>query len=157
MEHRGPPRQRLGDPAHEGRLLRAGEEPLPAARGPEIDLRTDVAEQLGGVLDLVQDRGGPQLLDEETRVGPHPRQRVGVLEEAIVGTGKEPADERRLAGTPRPGDDQRRERARGAQDLGGEQAWDVPRLRISKCHFKNLNQRVVTGYLAFSFSRRRGA
>ena len=111
LQHRGPAGKGLGDAAHERRLLRARQYPTAHAPRLGVDQRADVAQKLRGVLDLVEDRGLPRGLEKAPRVGSDPTDEVGILEQVIRRAGKRAAQQRRLAGAPRPGENQRRKAA----------------------------------------------
>ncbi|MFN8632157.1 MAG: hypothetical protein U0838_18105 [Chloroflexota bacterium] len=55
---------------------------MAAPRRPRIDLRPESVEELRRVLDLVQDDGWTQFLDEEPWIGTHASEGVRVLEQA---------------------------------------------------------------------------
>jgi hypothetical protein len=63
LQDRGAPGQRLADPAHQGGLLRSRQEPLARPPRSRVDEGANVAQQLRGVLDLVEvvfpERRGP--------------------------------------------------------------------------------------------------
>ncbi len=109
VKERHPPGHRLGDPSHERRLLRAGQQPLPLELWSTVDPGADVGQQLRRILYLVENDGSPQIVEEAARILPDTRDNVGVLEQKVAGVRKEMLEERRLAGSAGAGDEHRRE------------------------------------------------
>ena len=94
---------------HERRLLGASENPSPLPARRRVDARPHVVQDLRHVLDLVEDGRWPYLRHEAARVGADARV----------------AEQGRLSGSARAGQDERWKVAGRAQDLLLEEAWDV--------------------------------
>jgi hypothetical protein len=96
LQHRDPACHRFGNTLHQRSFLGTGENPLPPAFGNGIDPAAYMAEQLRSVLDLIDDGGQLQLIQESTRIAANPGDYVGILEQHIGRPWKDMPQQRRL-------------------------------------------------------------
>src|SRR3990172_9783820 len=125
LEYGGAARHGLRDPSHQRSLLGPGEVPLPRSARVAVDPAPQEVEELWDVLDLVEDRGGTDFVEERPWILSEPRHEVRVLHQVVGGPGEQVPEEGRLAGPTWPGQDERRKSLRSLGQLGRDGARNV--------------------------------
>ena len=116
MQDGGAARHGLADAAHEGSFLGTGEEPLAHFPRRGVDAGADVVEQFGHVLDLVEQDGRAEFVEEAAGIGAGAGLQVGILQQEVAGMREGVAQEVGFARPPRAGDDQGGIVPRGLQE-----------------------------------------
>ena len=88
LQHRGATGHGFGDVAHQAGFLGPGQKPLARTPGRAVNAGADVVQDLRDVLYLVQDGGGPYVVEESLWIGPEAGHDIGILEQVIAGPGK---------------------------------------------------------------------
>lgn len=123
VQHAGSSRQGLRDGLRQAEVLRPGEDEPPVLRAG-IDVDLEVAEQIGRVLDFVDDRAGGMLCQEAARVGGGELALVERFERHVRLVREGRPAQRGLAGLARPGHGDHRIVGRQGAQARFEVAWD---------------------------------
>jgi len=126
MQERGAAGHRLGDAAHEACLLGAGQDPSPHAMRCAIDPRPDMGEDLGHMLDLVEDGRQRHLVEEALWILSQAADDRGILEQVVARLRELPSQEMCLADAPWPGQHHSWELTQGGRQARLEETGHVP-------------------------------
>src|SRR5579872_6618920 len=77
-------RHRFSNALHERSLLRAGKEPLPRLAGMRVDQSANVIEQLGRVLDLIENDGRVQTVKKPAWIAADALPNIGILQQNVL-------------------------------------------------------------------------
>ncbi len=111
LEDSHSPGHALCNPLHQGGLLQTGQQPASLEVGRGVDATADVGQKLERVLDLIEDDGKAQPIEEAARVFFCLGQGVGILEQAIVRLRPHELQQGGLAAATRTREQQSRETA----------------------------------------------
>ncbi len=118
--------------------------PRARARWCCVDARPNVVQNLGDVLNLVEDNRQAQLVQEGARIRAHARDDLRILEQPVRGRGWKCRRSVVLPARPgpvRPREDDGREAPRRSPHLSLQRQGDVGHLRIPICRFRKLKPR----------------
>src|SRR5579863_7885490 len=130
LKNRGAPRHRLGDAAHQRSFLRACEQPLAHALRVRVNDSADVVQEIGRVLDFIEDDRRAKFFEEGARIALDAAANIGIFEEYILGAREEMAQDGCFSCAARSGENDAGEAFGGLQEDGGKFSFDVPHMRI---------------------------
>jgi len=93
MKHRSSACHRFSGPFHEGRLLGACEQPLALLILESVNLSSYIAEDFWNILNFIQNGRGTNFLNKGTGVCPEACNDIRILQQIILGFGKELSEE----------------------------------------------------------------